>query len=246
MKMVINFRKNNSWNISSLFLDIWGIFLGISMNRFRKYDDVLRISVVFWVWSSLILNVSFESRLMNQMEFIDYDHQIRDLQDLEHSRIPIYSPYNITELSGNASLIKAQLINVNYTDVKTLLWHKRPKAAFVVSFGMIKGNMNPDLLPKNKSISHVMIPEPLTFSYAVYLFRKNSPFTKTFALRILELRQFGFASRILQKVRGIEPEDEGLGKLTLRQVEAPFSIFICGIILCSVVFFGELIMDPNV
>lgn len=242
MKIVIYFDNLIPSNLSEIFMNIWGIFLNIAIYRIHKYKFAMRISLLFWIWACLILNVSIQSRLMNLLEFIQYEKGIRSFNDLEQSKIPIYTSYNITQLTGNPFLFRNQLRYINYTDLPRLLLHEKPNAAFVVSFGMIRGHTNPNLFPNRRTITHILIRQPLCLSFAVYLFRKNSPFTIPIESRILELKQFGFASKGDRENPAFQTEDMGLQKLNLQQIEAPVLLWVHGIILCFAVMMLEFVL----
>lgn len=242
MKIVTYIDNLFSSKLTEIFMNIWGVFLNIAIYKIHKYKFATRISLLFWIWACLILTVSFQSRLMNLLEFIQYEKGIRSFQDLKQSKIPIYTSYNITELTGEPTLFKDQIRHINYTDIKRLLWHEKPNAAFVVSFGMIRGHVNPEIFPKNSKITHMLIPEPLCFSFAVYLFRNHSPYTKHISDRFMQLRQFGFASKGNRRNEVFEREDRGLQKLTLQQIEAPLLIWVHGIVLCLAVIIVEFVL----
>ncbi|KAL3277555.1 hypothetical protein HHI36_012899 [Cryptolaemus montrouzieri] len=50
------------------------------------------------------------------------------------------------------------------------------KQAFALPFVVIRGMVNPDLYSVTQSANYVILPEPLAYSFAVYMFPDDSPY----------------------------------------------------------------------
>ncbi|KAK9874613.1 hypothetical protein WA026_005443 [Henosepilachna vigintioctopunctata] len=241
LKLLLDYYTHPSrWGQEEILLDLWGILMNVPIRNLRKYKRVLKMPIISWIWACLIFAVSFQCRLIDLMQSPYFDKGIRTLEDLEKSKLPIYSSFNYTDIMGNASLFRHHYRSLNHTELQDFVWGNETNVAFAMPFVVIRGHINPFMFPLNHTPSHVILKEPLFHSFAVYLFQKNSPYTHAVSKALMIQRQYGFSKKITRMSKEVDVHRVSrVKRLSIYHVQTAFILLAIGLILSFVVFIYE-------
>ncbi|KAL3277556.1 hypothetical protein HHI36_012900 [Cryptolaemus montrouzieri] len=244
---VIISKQNPKWNLQEITFKVWGMLMNIPIKNFTNYNLVLRTSSIFWVWACLILSVSFQCRLIDLMTYPQYERGLRTLKDLENSDLLLYSSHNFTNFFGNSAILKHKLRVMNHTSMKDFFRINNSNQAFAIPFVVIRGKLNPDLFSATQTANYVILPEPLAYSFAVYMFPENSPYLTEFLFNIMLVKQHGFIDKLVGQIHTVSKKFQNVKniglKLSVHHLQPAFWVLCIGYILSVVSMICEIIMN---
>ncbi|KAL3277267.1 hypothetical protein HHI36_012618 [Cryptolaemus montrouzieri] len=246
MKFIATQSKHKlNWSFQELFMDLFRMLLNQGSKNFQEYNEWLRTLVVIWIWCCLILFVSFQTRLIYLMQNPIYENGITTLEELKNSKLPLYSSYNLTKLQGHAYMFHEQYRSIKYLHLRDFIWKNEIKAAFVMSFAVIRGKINPDLFPDDSSSTHVVLPEVLTHSFSVYMFPKRSPYNALFTEKITLQKQFGFSDITTRIAMRRKSDRKIVRKLSFYHMEPAFFLLFVGYFLSCSAWILEFFLNSH-
>lgn len=235
--------KNTRNEVLNALFDIWRILLNTPVNNKIRNKYTSKIPLIVWIWSSLILSVSFQCRLIDLMKYPKVDAGIKFLKQLEHSQLPVYTSIDYVKMQGKNGYLRKQMKIVAYKDVLKQLDDPYSDSAIVLPFIIMDGRINPEFLNFIESRQKILLDERLVKSVSFYTFPFFSPFGSTIYISILQLKQFG----LLEKLPNNKHDRSNMKKnfsINLKHVLSAFRFLGIGIFFGVFVFILEISV-PN-
>ncbi|XP_045467757.1 uncharacterized protein LOC123676103 [Harmonia axyridis] len=241
-------KNEKHYCVLNTILDIWRVLLNQSLPKSVWPKYTTKIVLTAWIWSSLILTSSFQSRFIHLMKYPHMKIGFQSLKELEKSNIPIYSSFNYVKMQGDRGYLQHQMNLVEYEDIIRRLDNPHSNSAVVLPFVIVRGKTTAEFLRYLDSRNKEILKESLVRGYAVYTFPSFSPFYSAIYLAILKQAEYGLAYKVPKSLKHGQTHKKAIKtsfSLNMKHVLTTFYVLGVGLIVSLLLFILEIIIGSN-
>ncbi|KAG5893774.1 hypothetical protein JTB14_005441 [Gonioctena quinquepunctata] len=217
------------------FIDLWRILLQGSAASLHRYPKAISRFLFGCILFSFFFNAVILSTMLSNL-INPKKENIKTLSELKESGLDIYATVEYAGIISENYGLCDQVKIASQVEMDGML-KNRSQSAFVMK--QTAARYYQDLIkPKKHLPSYHVVEESILDGQDAFIFRKNSPYLKTFQYLMLIIRSSLIPRETKETTETVENE-----KINLHDLQAAFLFLFSGYMLTFVVFFSEVIRD---